>query len=327
MSDAARLPANPASATPSPACGGGLGRGAPGQNAAAFAPHPAPPPRAGKGIRKGWWSAHRYLVLRRLSQFGLLALFLSGPLAGIWIAKGNLSSSLTFGVLPLTDPFVLSQVLVTRHWPETSALIGVAIVIAFYALVGGRMFCGWACPVNLVTDAADWLRRRFGITSGRAPRASLRYWLAGAVLVASAATGVAVWEWVNPVTMTHRALVFGTTAVVATVWGILAAVFVFDLVVAPHGWCGHVCPVGATYALIGARSLLRVSAQHSSRCNDCADCYAVCPEPQVIPVPLKGKQGASPVILDSACTNCGRCIDVCSKNVFRFTHRFDIRRV
>lgn len=275
---------------------------------------------------KGWWRAHRYLILRRLSQLGVLALFLVGPLAGVWIVKGNLSASLTLDALPLADPFVLAQVMASGHWPEKAALVGAAIVTAFYALVGGRAFCGWVCPVNAITDAAAWVRRRLGITGGRAPKPGLRYWLLGAVLAAAAATGVAVWEWVNPVSTTQRALIFGVTAG-GTAWAIAAGVFLFDLFVAPRGWCGHVCPAGATYALIGAKSLLRVSAQRSSRCNDCADCYAVCPEPQVIPAALKGKDGAAPVIFDAACTNCGRCIDVCSTDVFRFTHRFDLRRL
>jgi ferredoxin-type protein NapH len=104
-------------------------------------------------------------------------------------------------------------------------------------------------------------------------------------------------------------------------------VFLFDLLVAPRGWCGHVCPVGATYALIGRLSVLRVSAQRSGRCNDCADCYAVCPEPDVIAVPLKGRDGASPVITAGECTNCGRCIDVCGPDVFSFTHRWNLERV
>ena len=107
--------------------------------------------------------------------------------------------------------------------------------------------------------------------------------------------------------MTQRALIFGGSVA----WGAVAAVFVFDLLVAPRGWCGHVCPVGAAYGLIGHASVLRVMRSHSSRCNDCADCFAVCPEPQVIAIPLKGKDGASPVITASDCTNCGRCIDVC----------------
>lgn len=285
----------------------------------------ARPPEGGAGeaVRmKGWWLAHRFLLLRRASQLGIFTLFLLGPIAGVWIVKGNLASSLTLGVLPLTDPFVLAQVLATRHLPEISALIGAAIVIAFYALVGGRVFCAWVCPVNVVTDSAAWLRRRFNISSGRMPRNKLRHWLLGAVLLASAASGMAVWETVNPVSMTQRALIFGGSLA----WGITAAVFLFDLLVAPRGWCGSLCPVGAAYALIGHKSVVRVSARHSSRCNDCADCYAVCPEPQVIPIALKGKGGASPVIADPACTNCGRCIDVCGPDVFTFTHRQDFRR-
>lgn len=271
---------------------------------------------------KGWLAAHRFLILRRLSQLSIFVLFLLGPLAGVWIVKGNLSSSLTLGVLPLTDPFVLAQVLATRHWPEMSALLGAAIVIAFYATVGGRVFCSWVCPVNVVTDSAAWLRRKLKITTGRAPRGGLRYWLLGAVLLASAITGSTVWESVNPVSMTQRALIFGGTVA----WGATAAVFLFDLLIAPRGWCGHVCPVGASYALIGAKSLLRVSARHASRCNDCADCFAVCPEPQVIAFPLKGKAGHGPVITDRECTNCGRCIDVCAPRVFQYTHRMDHQR-
>ncbi|MEO8103986.1 MAG: quinol dehydrogenase ferredoxin subunit NapH [Betaproteobacteria bacterium] len=271
---------------------------------------------------KGWWHAHRFLLLRRFSQAAIIGLFLLGPLAELWIIKGNLSGSLVLDVLPLTDPFVLAQVLASRHLPETSALIGAGVVIAFYALAGGRVFCAWVCPVNAVTDLAAWLRRTFKFTGGRTLDASLRNWLAAAVLAASAIAGLAIWEFVNPVSMTQRALIFGGSVA----WGVTAAVFLFDLFIAPRGWCGHVCPVGATYALIGAKSVLRVSARHASRCNDCADCYAVCPEPQVIVAPLKGKDGSGPVILDSACTNCGRCIDVCGPDVFGFTHRFDKRK-
>lgn len=300
----------------------------PSKPAPAAAAQAAKPLRVGdEAVRdKGWWLAYRFLLLRRTSQVGILALFLLGPWAGVWWVKGNLSSSMTFGVLPLSDPFLLLQVIASRivhgHLPEATALIGGAIVVAFYALAGGRVFCSWACPVNMVTDSASWLRRRFNITSGKAMKRELRFWLAGAILIACAVTGMAVWEWVNPVSMLHRALIFGGT----TAWFVVLGVFLFDLLVAPRGWCGHVCPMGATYHAIGAKSLLKVSARHSSACNDCADCYAICPEPHIIPGPLKGKQGQGPLIDSSACTNCGRCIDVCSKSVFTFTHRFDTRR-
>ena len=42
----------------------------------------------------------KWLLLRRLSQVGILGLFLLGPWAGIWIVKGNLSSNLVLDLLP-----------------------------------------------------------------------------------------------------------------------------------------------------------------------------------------------------------------------------------
>ena len=105
---------------------------------------------------QGWLKAHKWLLLRRFSQFGILFLFLLGPWFDLWIVKGNLTSSLTLDVLPLTDPYVLLQSLAAGHWPLLStALIGAAIVLLFYILVGGRSYCAWVCPVNVITDAAS----------------------------------------------------------------------------------------------------------------------------------------------------------------------------
>ena len=120
---------------------------------------PAPVRPGAEAIaEKGWFLAHKWLLLRRFNQVGILALFLVGPWYGLWIVKGNLSFSYTLNILPLADPYVLLQSLVTGHAPEKLALIGVTIVVAFYLLVGGRTYCSWVCPVNLVTDLANCSR-------------------------------------------------------------------------------------------------------------------------------------------------------------------------
>lgn len=268
---------------------------------------------------KGWFKAQRLLIARRVSQAGVLALFLLGPLAGLWIVKGNLNSSLTLGVLPLTDPYVLLQSFAARHRPETTAIVGAIIVAVFYALVGGRVYCSWVCPVNLVTDAAAWLRRRLGLHGiSRLPRAT-RQGLLLMTFAVSAVAGVVAWEFINPVSMFHRGLIFG----VGLAWVVILAVFLLDAFVSPRSWCGNLCPVGAFYGWLGYQSLVRVRADRRAQCNDCGDCYDVCPEPQVIRPALKGAaDGVGPAILDAACTNCGRCIDICSKDVFGFGTRF-----
>lgn len=49
-------------------------------------------------------------MLRRISQFMVLGMFLSGPWLGFWVLHGNYSSSLLFDTLPLTDPLITWKV-------------------------------------------------------------------------------------------------------------------------------------------------------------------------------------------------------------------------
>ena len=269
---------------------------------------------------RGWLSAHKWLLLRRLSQLTILGLFLVGPWFGLWIVKGNLNSSLTLDMLPLTDPYVLLQSMFTGNLPETIAITGALIVLVFYFLVGGRAYCSWVCPVNIITDAAHWTRERLGISSASRLSATTRYWIMAMSLVLSATTGLLVWEWINPVSMAHRGLIFGA----GLAWLILLGVFLLDFLVSKRAWCGHLCPVGAFYSLLAVRSPLRVRADARDQCDDCMDCFAVCPEPQVIRPALKGEnKGIGPVITSPNCTNCGRCIDVCAQQVFNFGTRFN----
>jgi ferredoxin-type protein NapH len=274
--------------------------------------------------KKGWWLAHKWLILRRLSQVGILLLFMLGPWAGIWIIKGNLSSSLLFDVVPMTDPFVFLQMLATGFDRfAIEAVIGASIIVVFYVLIGGRLFCSWVCPVNLVTDASFWLRRKLDIRTGANFLRNTKYWMLGMVLLVSAVSGVMAYELINPVSILHRGIIFG----MGFGWFLIAAIFLFDVFVAKRGWCTNLCPMGAFYGLLGKVSPIRVRADARSKCNDCAECFVVCPEPQIIPAILKGeKRGIPPVILSGECTNCGRCIDICGADVFHFGLRFDRSR-
>ncbi|MFA9500367.1 quinol dehydrogenase ferredoxin subunit NapH [Mannheimia sp. E30BD] len=278
------------------------------------------PKNAGLEARQklGWWHAYRFLILRRLTQLSIILMFLSGPLWNVWILKGNYSGSLLLDTVPMTDPLMTAQVLATGYQPEWTVLIGALIIVAFYAIVGSKLFCSWICPMNMVTDAAAWLRRKLGIRqSAKIPR-NLRYVILAVILVGSAISGTLLWEWINPVAALGRAFVFGLGA---TIWLVLV-IFLFDLLVTEHGWCGHLCPIGATYALIGAKSLIKVKVVDRNLCDNCMDCYNVCPEPQVLRVPLHGKPEDSTVILSKDCITCGRCIDVCAEKVFAFGTRF-----
>lgn len=275
-------------------------------------------------LEKGWWLANKWLILRRSSQLAILALFLIGPAYGLWVVRGNFASSLTLDLLPLTDLFLYLQTVAAGHGMETDVVIGAVIVAIFYLLVGGRVFCSWVCPMNLVTDAAAWLRARLGLKRELNLKRSTRYWVMAMVLILTALTGRLAWEWFNPVSMLHRGLIFG----MGFAWLVVVGVFLFDLLLSKDGWCGRLCPMGAAYSLLSPAALVRVDAPLREACDDCMDCFLVCPEPQVISPALKGKGGHGITISEVNCTNCGRCIDVCSKHVFKFAfHLPDKTRV
>jgi ferredoxin-type protein NapH len=272
---------------------------------------PYQPPATLAGKLWGW----RYLILRRLSQFGILALFFGTArfgwtVAGQPLLSGNLSASELLGVIPMADPFAVLQQLLTLHVLESKVLTGAAIILGFYALIGGRTFCGWVCPVNLVTDAASWLRTRLRVPDFLHVSRSIRYWALVIALVLSLLLGVAAFEWVSPISMLHRELIFGVGLGLTAVAGI----FLLDLFVIKHGWCGHLCPLGAFYALVGKMALLRVRFDDAS-CSHCGECARVCPEPQVLNLKKAAERG---MVVFGECTNCGRCITVCPEDSLKF---------
>ncbi|WP_439257353.1 quinol dehydrogenase ferredoxin subunit NapH [Lonepinella sp. BR2271] len=282
---------------------------------------PNKPQNAGLEARQklGWWRAYRFLLLRRLSQLSIILLFLTGPLWNIWILKGNYSASLLFDRIPLTDPLITLESLATGYVPEWTTILGAFIIVVFYALIASKAFCSWVCPMNMVTDLSAWLRRKLGIRqSAKLPR-SLRYGLLLMILIGSSISGTLLWEWINPVAALGRVFVFGLGA---TLW-LVAIIFLFDLWVVEHGWCGHLCPIGALYGVIGVKSIIKVNVVDRSACDRCMDCYNVCPEPQVLRLPLHGSAQDSPIILDKDCISCGRCVDVCAEQVFAFGSRFE----
>ncbi|HHF3069321.1 quinol dehydrogenase ferredoxin subunit NapH [Vibrio diabolicus] len=266
----------------------------------------------------GWWRAHRFLILRRLCQLTIIALFMAGPTLGI--LTGNLSSSMLLDAVPLSDPLILLQALATGHVPEFNALLGVVIVVVFYAILAPRAFCAWVCPLNVVTDLAAWLRRKLNIKASYRWSPTIRYWLIPVLMLGSALSGAILWTWLDPVAALHRGLVFGMGAG----WVLIALVFVLDLLLVEHGWCGHLCPLGATYGVIGRKSLLRVTAVRREDCTKCMDCFYVCPEPEVLRQPLKEGDRR---VMDQNCISCGRCLDVCPEHVFEFKNRLTVKNI
>jgi ferredoxin-type protein NapH len=265
---------------------------------------------------KTLWNNYRYLFFRRFTQIGLLVLYFGANAWGWKMLQGNLSSSSILGIIPMSDPYAALQMLAAGAIMATNLLVGVAVVVVFYFLIGGRAFCSWVCPINMVTDLANFLREKTGINKvqGIKQPASrkIRYWVLALSLIISALMGVTAFEFVSPISMVHRGIVFG----LGFGWAAMLIIFLFDLFVLKNGWCGHICPLGGFYSLLGKFSLIRVQ-HYEENCTACMKCKVVCPENQVLHMINK----ESLPVLSGECTNCARCIEVCDDDALGFSIR------
>lgn len=293
----------------------------------------------------------RFLILRRVCQIGLLLLFVLGnyslvvikdtqsletrhifggdvshlvgdsssivakePSVFASIVQGNLSHSSWFGGLfTLSDPLNVAQIFLAGGGVALDVILGALLVIAIYSILLGRAFCSFVCPINLISDLANFLRTIFGFNALQKtlaiPRKS-KYAILALSLILSMLCGVGAFELISPISMLSRGLVFGLG------FGIFAilAVFCFDLFVLKNGFCGHLCPLGAMYSLLGAFALLRIRHKLSN-CTQCMKCVKICPEPEVLK-PIGKVDGA---LKNIACIRCGRCIEVCDDDALHFS--------
>ncbi len=266
------------------------------------------------------WKHYRFLILRRLTQVSLMFLYFAGNVWGWKMLQGNLSSSSVLGIIPLSDPFAALQMFSAGAAMATNVILGAAIITIFYLVIGGRVFCSWVCPVNLITDSANYIRRKFGfnqIQKKQPASRNIRYWVLALSLVLSYILGVTAFEFISPISITHRSIIFG----LGFGWAAMLVIFLFDLFILKNGWCGHICPLGGFYSTLGKFSLIRVD-HDEEKCTVCMKCKEVCPENQVLF--MIGK--SSEQILMGECTNCGRCVEVCDDDALNFSIRNFIAR-
>jgi len=83
---------------------------------------------------------YRFMVLRRVSQISLMALFITGNVLGWHILRGNLSTSRLFDLVTLADPLAVLQILAAGKIVSLQALLGALVIVFFLRLWGGGLF-------------------------------------------------------------------------------------------------------------------------------------------------------------------------------------------
>jgi len=245
-------------------------------------------------------SFKRWTAARRSVQAAVI-LLLGSPLVGQSFFNGNLAAADLMG-LPLVDPLAATQAVLASRIVVPAFLVSASAVALFYFLVGGRTFCAWICPVYLLTEAGDALRRRTGLAGRTAPLATKK-WLLLIVLCVTVVTGLPLFEILSPIGMFARAVAYGGYLAISCLIGIVLV----EVVLSRRIWCRSLCPLGGFYSLLGRYSPTRVWFT-PSRCTACGACARICPVEEVLE-PSLGRGELR--VVSGDCTRCGACVDIC----------------
>ena len=207
--------------------------------------------------------------------------------------------------------------LATGHTLKTVNLLTFSILIgvAGVAVVAGRAFCGWMCPMGGAQEFLAMLARR--LSGGKRirgkpdqarfpirlqPRADkwLRYLKYVVLAVVLSASATAVYPPLQPLCPARA--IFSFKLVTPLLWSVVVT-FLLTSILVERFWCKYLCPLGAALVVFNKLSPLRVVADHK-RCNDCGRCDHSCP--MDIAEPQDNTRSAE-------CIRCLECLETCAR--------------
>lgn len=244
---------------------------------------------------------------RRITQAFMLLLIAAIPVLnkkGITVIIGSLYS-LAVGPLMITDPLSGFQVIITTLALDRVLLFSLLLPLII-ALVFGRVFCGWLCPQNALSEFFDFLKGKLKIKRLFHPPLSAK-WRYGVLLVMLGLTVGLRFPAANLISAPGIISVQVTRFVYEGRVGpeaiLIALIITAEFFFARRIWCNYVCPVGGFLGMLRFSKTMRVEYREDADhvCGRCFECVKAC------------GLGLDPMgeKIYPLCHNCGDCIRAC----------------
>lgn len=131
----------------------------------------------------------KMVVLRRLSQALFLALFIYI----LWSTTYPLTGMIMPGMIFKADPLIMVMVSLSERVLLPGAVI--SIIMLIIAIIVGRYFCGWICPLGTAIDMAAAIKKRHLILPDKknAVLRKIKFYFLGIFFILALAGRQAAW--------------------------------------------------------------------------------------------------------------------------------------
>ncbi|MEN8199549.1 MAG: 4Fe-4S binding protein [Thermodesulfobacteriota bacterium] len=252
--------------------------------------------------------------IRLLVLAGAFFLILLNPFLNFYLQNNFIQGwyqSFGIGNLWFVSPLEgLESLLVTKQI-FLPTLIGMLLPICLAALLGS-VYCSWICPISFFHELLDLLRqkltrRKFLKDYFVLPRSTLWYVLIGEILL-SLILAAPIFVFLSPPGLVGREIMLAVFFHTLALEGIIILLVLAMNLLCRRFFCRHLCPLGATLNLIGAKRRLQVRKDQEI-CTDCGLCDRICP------LGLTPSSGMADSVY---CWNCGECTTVCKPGSLQY---------
>ena len=207
-----------------------------------------------------------------------------------------------------------------RLWGKASSLLpalgavfvgfGVLVTVTFlFNFVGGRLFCGWGCPVGQISRFGEKVETAAVHGHGRT-----RALVEGGLFSIALALSLMLW-WTHPAVFVSSS--FNALGSAYGVLLLLAALSFWHGNSWRWGFCRTSCPIGLYYSVVSpSTSYGIVFEPQMNTCIDCDACARICPvhlDPRELTAGITdiGGLALSGLPADNHCLRCGDCVSAC----------------